>query len=295
MAASAHLVNTPSQLDVKDVRVELPQNGSIGLNATLRHAGTPALTLNLNADSVPVEELVPTLKAKGIQLPLTAKADLSSSGVSTRALAGNLAGTLNLSADKGRAPYGNLLGNVSNIQNLLKGQASVSSNGEGLIDGFKADYVIKDGVATAQDFNLSTDNGAMILTSAGTIDIGNWLINTTLTPKMTASDNSIEVPVLVKGPLTAPSIGADPSFVSKMTGKLAAEGLKSALGLDKTSAKGVGGVVGDVLSGKGVTSEGVGNLINSFGKKSSSEEDSTQSAPSQQQQFQNLLNGVLNK
>lgn len=298
-AASARIINTPSQLDVKDLNVVLPQNGSIGLSAVLRHAGTPALTLTLNAANVPVQELVPTLKAKGIELPLNAKADLSSSGASTRALAGNLAGTLQLSADKGRAPYTNLLGNINVIQNLLKGQASVPANGNGLIDSFKASYILKDGVATAESFDLSTDNGSMVLTSSGTIDIGNWLINTTLTPKVTASDNAIEVPVLVKGPLTAPSIGADPSFVSKLTGRLAAEGLKSALGLDKGSAKGVGGVVGDMFSGKGVTKEGVGGLIEAFGKKGKSTTDeasATQpSQPTQQQQLQNILNGVLNK
>lgn len=296
-AATAHIVNTPSQLDVKDVEITLPQNGNIKLNATLRHAGTPALTLNLNALDVAVEELVPTLKAKGIQLPVAVKAGLSSSGASTQALASNLAGTLEMMADKGRAPYGNLMGNLGNLQSLLKGQATVASNGSGLIDGFKAVYAIKDGVATAQTFNLSTDNGSMVLTSQGTVDIGGWTINTTLTPTAkTGSESTIAVPVLVKGPLSAPSIGADPAFVSKLTGRLATQGLKGALG--KAGAEGVGGVVGDVLSGKGLTSEGVGNLINSFGNKkkaSSTETSSTETPPAPKQQFQNLLNGVLNQ
>lgn len=297
-AASVQVVNTPSQLDVKDAKIELTQNGTINLDATLKHAGTPALTLNLNAANVAAEELVPTLKAKGIQLPLGVKAELSSSGASTRVLAGNLAGNLQLTADKGRAPYNSLLGNISNLQSLLKGQAAVPGNGTGLIDGFKAVYALNDGVATTQSFNLSTDNGSLTLGSEGTIDVGNWLINLTLTPNLKAGDDAIAVPVLVKGPLSAPSIGADPAFVSKLTGRLATQGLKGALG--KAGAEGVGGVVGDVLSGKGLTSEGVGNLLNSFGKKNTATSPTqaaspttAPAAPTQQQQLQNLLNGVL--
>ena len=71
---------------------------------------------------------------------------------------------------------------------------------------------------------------------------------------------------MVRGPLTAPAIGADPAFTDRLTKRLATEGVKSLLGLDKESAKGLGGVVGDVLGGKGVTQEGVGNLLNQFVK-----------------------------
>ena len=71
----------------------------------------------------------------------------------------------------------------------------------------------------------------------------------------------------MKGPLTAPKIGADPAFVSKLSGRLAGELLDGVIGKD--AGKAVGGVLGGVISGQGISKESVGSLLGAFGKKNS--------------------------
>ncbi|MBI1309162.1 MAG: AsmA family protein [Proteobacteria bacterium] len=256
-----HVQNTPSQLDIKDMKVGLPGDGALTANATLEHAGTPKLMLTLQGNDVQLEELVPSLKSKGVSLQLQAKTMLNSVGGSTRALAKNLGGSLEITSDKGRLPYGNLLGNLGNIQNLLKGQAAVASNGSGSVDKLEARYSIKQGVATTEAFDLSTGGGQMKLKGTGTIDIGNWVIDYTLTPTVTVGTD-LSVPVVVKGPLGGPSIGADPAYLQRLTSRLASEGVQGLLGVGKDASKGIGAAVGDVLTGKGLSGEGVGGLIN---------------------------------
>lgn len=262
-AASAHVVNTPSQLDVKNATFTLPQNSKANLALTLQHAGTPNLVLTLTTQNVPVEDLAPSLKNQNIRLPLNLTANLNSSGKSTRALAQDLGGTLSLNATQGQLPYTDMLGNVVNLERMLSGGDALPTNGNGNIDEFNARYTIRQGVASTDQFTLATGNGALNLKGEGTIDIGNWAIAYTLTPSLQASNN-LAIPLLVKGSLSAPSIGADPAFIQKLTGRLAAEGIKGALGMDKGAAKGVGGVIGDVISGQGISGESVGNLLNAF-------------------------------
>ncbi|NBV54935.1 MAG: hypothetical protein EBR79_04390, partial [Proteobacteria bacterium] len=253
----------PSQLDVKDATFTLPQNSKANLALTLQHAGTPSLMLTLTTTNVPVEELAPSLKQQNIRLPLNLNAKLDSAGSSTQALAQNLGGTLSLNASQGQLPYTDMLGNVVNLERMLSGGEALPSNGSGNVDAFNARYTIRQGVAYTDEFALATGNGALNLKGEGTIDIGNWAIAYTLTPTLQDSNN-LAIPLLVKGSLGAPSIGADPAFIQKLTGRLAAEGIKGALGLDKGAAKGVGGVIGDVISGQGISSESVGNLLNAF-------------------------------
>lgn len=263
---SAKIINTPSQLDVKELVVSLPESSALNATATLQHAGTPTLMLKMDTRGMPVHELVPTLKTKGVVLAVDMDASLSSTGASTRALAKNLGGSLLVSSNRGTLPYGNLLGNVANIQRMLSGDKAIPNNGNGKVDSLKAQYTIRQGVANTDAFSLSTDNGQFKLAGAGTVDIGNWVIDYSLTPTLTGGD-AISIPVLVKGPLGGPSIGADPAFIQKLTGRLATEGVKSLLGVDKADAKGIGGAVGEVLSGKGLSSESMGKLIQGFGGK----------------------------
>ena len=255
--------NTPSQLDMKDLNVGLRGGGSIGGALTLAHAGTPKLSTDLTFRDLKVEDTVPALQAKGMKLPLNGRINLNSVGATSRALAQNLGGTLDLNADQGVLPYTDMLGNVVALERILQGQAALPANGNGAVDKLQGAVVVRQGIATVETLTISTGNGAMTLTGTGQVDLPNWTVDVTLTPKI-ATSSGLEVPVLVRGPLTAPSIAADPAFVSKLTGRLATQGLKGLLGKD--NAQGVGGVLGDVFSGKGVTQEGVGNLINQFVK-----------------------------
>lgn len=272
---TAKIVNTPSQLDVKDLVVRLPQGSALNADATLQHAGTPTLMLKMSTRGLPVEELVPTLKSKGVALAIDMDANLSSTGESTHALARNLGGNLLVTSNKGTLPYGNLLGNVANIQRMLSGDAVIPNNGTGAVDSLKAQYTIKQGVASTDAFGLSTDKGQFKLAGNGTIDIGNWVIDYSLTPTLQAGD-VLSIPVLVKGPLGGPSIGADPAFIQKITSRLATQGVKSLLGVDKNDAKGIGGAVGEVLSGKGLSGESVGKLLQGFGAKKGQAASSTE-------------------
>lgn len=262
----AKVTNTPSQLDIRDISLALKDGGSAKLVGKLEHAGTPALSLTATTAKLKIENLVPVLATKGVQLPVDTNAQLASRGSTTRQLAQNLDGTLTLTATDGKIPYTNMLGTASNIAQMIQGtSATAPTNGNGDVDSMKARYTIRQGVATTDELTVATGNGAMTLKGEGTIDLPNWLIDYKLNPTLNAGSNALAVPVLIKGPLTAPKIGADPAFVSKLSGRLAGEALKGVLGKD--AGKAVGGVLGGVISGQGVTQEGIGTLLGAFGKK----------------------------
>lgn len=265
-SAVVKLFNTPSQLDVRDVSVNLKDGGALKLTGKLEHAGTPALVVNATTSKLRVEQLVPVLATKGVQLPLDTTAQFSSRGDTTRKLAQNLDGTLNVTATEGKLPYTNMMGAASNIARLVQGtSATAPSNGSGNVDSLKARYTIRQGVATTDELTVATGNGAMKLVGEGTVDLPAWIINYKLTPSLNAGDNMLAVPVVIKGALTAPNIGADPNFTAKVTGRLAGEALEGALG--KEAGKAVGGALGGIISGQGITSSTVNDLFNAFGKK----------------------------
>lgn len=265
-SVAAHVTNTPSQLDIRNVAVALKDGGSAKLVGKLEHAGTPVLQLTAMTSKLKIENLVPVLATKGVQLPVDTNAVLSSRGDTSRQLAQNLDGTISVSADQGKLPYTNLLGTASNLASLFQGtSATTPSNGNGDVDSLKARYTLRQGVATTDELTVATGNGAMVLKGEGTVDLPNWVLDYKLTPSLSAGSNALAIPIVMKGPLTAPKIGADPAFVSKISGKLAGEALKGVLG--KEAGKAVGGVLGGVISGQGITQEGVGTLLNNLGKK----------------------------
>jgi uncharacterized protein involved in outer membrane biogenesis len=264
--ASFKLQNTPSQLDVNDLQLALENNqGTMAGNISLVHAGTPKLNTQLKITNLQTHQLAPTLAEKGVRLPLSGALQLASQGATTRTLAQNLGGRVELTATEGQLPYTNMLGNVVALERLLQGQASLPSNGSGSVDNLGLVLALRQGLGTLETLQVATGNGAMVLNGTGQIDLPNWTIDLTLTPKL-ATSSGLEIPVLVRGPLTAPAIGADPAFRERLTKRLATEGVKALFGVDKEGAKGLGGVVTDVLGGKGLTNEGVGNLLNQFVK-----------------------------
>lgn len=299
---SARVQNTPSQLDVSDLNVALSNGGSVASTLRLEHAGTPALVLRLTTSKLPVEELVPVLKAKNVVLPLNVVAQLDSRGASTRALAQNLGGTLTMDATEGRLPYTNMLGSISGIVGALQGVTSTTpaSNGSGDVDRLTARYTIRQGVASTDELTVATGNGAMTLVGTGTIDIAGWALNYMLTPTLHSGTQGLAIPVAITGPLTAPKIGPDPNYVSRVTGRLAGEALKGVLG--KENAKGLGGVIGGVLGGQGVSKTGLGNLLQGvLQPKQAAEAPSGTTdggaAPAGQpaNPVENLLRGVLSR
>lgn len=265
-SAVVKLFNTPSQLDVRDVSVNLQGGGNLKLTGKLEHAGTPALVVNVTTSKLRVEQLVPVLATKGVQLPLDTTAQLSSRGDTTRKLAQNLDGTLNVTATDGKLPYTNMMGAASHIARLVQGSdATAPNNGNGNVDSLKARYTIRQGIATTDELTVATGNGAMTLNGAGTVNLPAWSIDYKLTPSLNAGDKMLAVPVVIKGPLTAPNIGADPNFTAKVTGRVAGEVLEGALG--KEAGQAVGGALGGMLSGQGITSGTVNELFKAFGKK----------------------------
>ncbi len=265
--ASFTLRNTPSQLDIEDLNLTLAtEGGSMKGKVNLMHAGTPQLNTTLQVQALRPEVLVPSLAARGLRLPLTGAIELASQGASSRAMAQSLGGKIALQATQGQLPYTNMLGNVVALERLLQGATALPTNGNGSVDNFSAVLVFRQGLGVFEEMKIGTGNGTMSLQGAGQLDLPNWTIDLTLTPQL-ATSSGLAIPILVRGPLSAPAIGADPAFTQKLTQRLATEGLKSALGLDKTDAKGLGGAIGEVLGGKGLSAEGVGNLLNSFGKK----------------------------
>ncbi|MCA3244716.1 MAG: hypothetical protein INF43_05380 [Alphaproteobacteria bacterium] len=265
-SAAFTLRNTPSQLDVEGLNLAFADNqGRITGAMALAHAGTPRLNTQLALNGLQLHRLVPTLAARGVELPLNGAVQLASQGNSTRALAQNLGGRLEFAARDGRLPYENMLGNVVTLERLLQGQMALPNNGDGRLESLNVVVALRQGVGTFETLTAATANGAMKLAGTGQFDLPNWTIDLTLTPTLTTTQ-ALAVPILVRGPLTAPAIGADPAFTDRLTKRLATEGVKSLLNLNKDDAKGLGGVVGDMLGGKGVTQEGVGNLLNQFVK-----------------------------
>jgi hypothetical protein len=277
-AAAVKVVNTPSQLNVQRLDITLPNGGNASMKAQLDHAGRPSLSVEATTKALPVEQFLPAMKAKGVVLPVDMQAKLDTQGASTRALAQNLGGSFSLDSKDGKFPYTNMLGNVSSFAGVLQKLATVSgtasastaSNGDGDVDSLTARYTIRQGVASTDELKMSTGKGAMVLTGTGTIDIGRWAIDYKLTPTMNVA-GGLAIPIVLNGPLTTPKIGPDTEFISKLSGRLTTEALKGALGVGKDDAKGVGAAVGDILSGKGVKGENVGNLLNGLlgGKKAS--------------------------
>jgi len=260
--ARLKLLNTPSRLSVQDVSMGFAQGGSLTGSVQLDHATTPKLELALNGSNLALERFVPVLQAKGVQLPLDLKLELVTQGDSTQQLADGLAGKVMLTADRGQIPYGQMLGNVATLERALRGVAQPAGNGSGQVDSVRVMLVLRDGVASTDTFDVSTNNGLMTLKGTGTVDVGAWTVDYVLTPNV-AVDSGLAVPVKVTGSLSAPQIGADPAFVQKLTSRLATEGVKSLLGLDKADAKGVGAAVGEVLQGN-LSGAGVQNLIGGF-------------------------------
>ncbi len=263
---AARVTNTPSQLDIRQMDIVFKDGGNAKVNGKLEHAGEPVLVLNATTSKLRVENLVPVLASKGVELPIDTNAGFTSRGDTTRKLARSLDGTLSVAANEGKLPYTNLLGSASSIASLIQGTSETTpSNGNGDVDSLKARYTLRQGVATTDELTVATGNGAMTLKGEGTIDLPNWVLDYKLTPSLHAGSDALAIPVVAKGPLTAPKIGADPAFVSKISGKLAGEALKGVLG--KEAGKAVGGVLGGVISGEGISKEGVGSLINAFGGK----------------------------
>lgn len=263
-AAQFKVKNTPSQLNLEDIDLDLA-GGRIAGTLQLSHAGTPQLNTKLSVNALALQALVPALAARGVVLPIDGTIDLTSQGISTLELAQNLNGLVMLAATEGTIPYGAMLGNMVALERVLQGQAQLPSNGDGRLEQLNLGLRFNQGLGQFAPFTARTAGGAMTLEGTGTLDLPNWAIDLTLTPKFGTS-GGLAVPVLVRGPLTAPAIGADPAFTERLTRRLATEGIKSLLGLDKEGAQGLGGVVGDVLGGKGITQEGVGALLNQFVK-----------------------------
>lgn len=269
---SAKVSNTPSQLDITNVSVNVTDGGSAKLTGRLEHSGTPALVLNATTSKLKIEKLVPVLATKGVELPLDTDAQLTSRGATSRQLVQSLDGTVKLAATQGKLPYTNLLGSASSLAGMIQGSSSTTpSNGSGTVDSMKAQYTIRQGVATTDVLTVATGNGAMTLNGSGTIDLPNWVLDYTLTPSLAAGSGALAIPVVMKGPLTAPKIGADPAFLSKISGKLAGQALKGVLGKD--AAKSLGNVLGGVLGGGSTTSgtaaggkPTLNNLLKAFGK-----------------------------
>jgi|GEM_PF-6883407 len=261
----AHITNTPSQLDLQQFAVTMPNNGTLTLAGHVQHAGTPNAVITVDGKNIPLQMLVPVLASRGVKLPLNVNGSLNTQGDTSREMAQNLMGTVQATSEQGTIPYGNLIGTVSNLANLAQGisQTTAASNGNGNVENLKAAFTIKNGIVSTDTMQADTGNGAMTLTGTGTINLPQWQIDYTLTPTVNAG-NGLAIPVAVKGPLTAPNIGPDADYLNRLTSRLATQGVKKLLGTGKENAKGIGGALGDVLTGKGVTSGTVNNLLNNF-------------------------------
>lgn len=291
-AVTAKLSNTADKLTISQLDATIG-SGSLRSKGALSHSGTPSLELSATGEKIAVEELVSTLKQRGLVLPLNLNTNVTSRGNTTRQLAGNLNGSLKATADSGRIPYTSMLGQATNVQNLInggiKGLKPVSNNGD--LNRLNADYTIRNGIVSTNELAVVTDGGNFKLDGTGTVDLPRWYINYTLTPVVSESSTSLSIPVLIKGPLTTPAIGADPAFIGKLTTRLATQGLQDLLGEDSAAAKGLGGAVGGILGGQGLK----GALQGLQPKADATASTTTPTGNTQQENVNKLLNTLFNK
>ncbi|MCP5404678.1 MAG: AsmA family protein [Pseudomonadaceae bacterium] len=255
-AAEVVATNTAGELNVSKLNLTLPQGGTAAATLKLGHSGTPKLNATLTTANVPLQDLVRTLKDKGVELPLNATANLTSSGASSRALAENLAGNITFDAQNGRLPYTRMLGNLSNLAGVLQGQ--LPSQNDDRITSLVGKYSVNKGRVNTEQLTVTTPG--MTLTGSGSINLPAWSIDYTLTPKLAAAEG-LNLPILIRGALGSPNIGPDKDVLSRFTGRMTGEGVKSLLGVDKTDAKGLGGVVEGIVGGKGIQAD---QLLNNF-------------------------------
>jgi uncharacterized protein involved in outer membrane biogenesis len=188
---------------------------------------------------LPVEAFLSDKVKQKIRLPVSGDVKLTMAGETTRELASSLGGQIDLSATEGTIPGSFITGLALSLEKTLAGVKGAG----GELDKFVARYSLADGVARAEEVELRTAGGQIHLVAEGKIDLANWTINHRLEPVVEAS-TSLKVPIIVRGPLSAPSIVPVVATLENL-----ATGVGAVVGGPAGAA--IGKVLGGALSGNG--------------------------------------------
>ena len=179
--------------------------GTARINAT---RDTPYSAIDFRLSGYPLESIIP---AKNGSTPISGRAlgraRLEGSGSSIHRFAAGSKGSISLIVPQGqmRSAFAELLGiNASaGLLKLLRGDQSTST-----IRCAVADFDVAGGVARARTFVLDTD--VVLAKGTGSIDLGQETLNLRIDgnskkPRLLR----LWTPILVRGPLTKPSVGVD--------------------------------------------------------------------------------------
>ncbi len=187
--------------------------GALNGEARLDNTGkAPSIALRGTMRGVELREALALLEVgESGQGKIDIDADLRSVGGSPRALAGALAGRLDLAMGTGRIDNG-LIDFIAAdlVQSLMPWNVA---QGHANVNCMVARFPVERGVMTAETLLLDTDK--MTMGGDGTIDLGKERLNLRLVPKpKDPSLFSLAVPILVEGPLNNPSAAPDAEAVA---------------------------------------------------------------------------------
>ncbi|MDD9911839.1 MAG: AsmA family protein [Alphaproteobacteria bacterium] len=233
----ANIQGDKKQLHIKNVELNFQKNGKISLVGSSKVQSGLDGTLTTTLSQLPVEAFLSEKMAQQVQLPLNGKVDVTLKGKTTREIANNLSGAVDIKADSGRLPGAALSAFALSLEKTLAGVASSDNE----VDELAIQYTIEDGIAKTENVALKTASGQINLTATGKIDLPNWTIYHRVEPVVSAS-TTFKVPVNIKGNLSSPKIVPEVANLQNLT-----TGAGAVLGGPAGAA--AGAFLGKVLSG----------------------------------------------
>lgn len=271
-SAQVNIINKSSKLTINQLAVGLPRGSRGEVTGDINYASGVNGDIAFKINNLPLEEFVKNKPwAKDMALPLNVEGTLDLAGKTSRELAKNLSGNIDITAKDGRLPGRDTLRTVVTLENALSGNLQALAGNPEELESMNASYAISNGIATLKNFNARAGSGALSLTGEGTINLPEWTIDHKLVAAF-STKNELNVPITIQGALTNPKAGVEEATMQRLQSRLTNQAAKQ---VDKLL--GGSGVVGEktkaateavtnILSGKGLTQEGVGSLLGAFTK-----------------------------
>ncbi|PIZ31460.1 MAG: hypothetical protein COY40_02005 [Alphaproteobacteria bacterium CG_4_10_14_0_8_um_filter_53_9] len=304
-SAQLDIENTSEALNISKLNLSFAPSGNMMGSGSIGHAGgTLSPNLKISLSQYPADTLLPRASwSEGLTLPLSAEANITAKGITTRQLVKSLNGSLSANATSGRLPYSQTLTTLLNIESLLSGDPIPQGSSGQAINNLALAYTLSNGIATADKLTFSAADSRVKMDGSGTVDLPNWVINHTL---LATVGNQKDIPVNITGNISSPKVGLDSAFQSRIQNRLFKEGgetvnklLGGATAGSKTEV--ISNAVQNLVTGKGVDAESVNNLFGAFGKKPKPapqeeapvQEETAPAAPVEEDPVKNLMNNFL--
>ncbi len=190
--------------------------GDLNLNAGKK---VPSLTVNLTASGIDYGGLLKTLEVTdGVTGTFDAEVRLRGAGASARAIAASLGGRIEVIGGQGSVDNDLVQTAGAGLIQMLSGWSE--GGGDLRINCIVVRLPVEGGVATGEAILL--DTAAATVGATGSIDLRDESLDLRVTPQAKQTSlMSLAVPFLIKGTLTAPSVGPDPVGTALGAAKIA--------------------------------------------------------------------------